>query len=230
MAEATKKDKNIEVKVKGVIASFMEVWTPQEQKNDAGEITGYSYKCNYLISKSTEAGKKLILDIKDAMRQARDARWPPQDGVPKKFKADRMCLRDGDEEDWEGYAGHMYLSGNRKVKGPTTPNPMALIGPRKVKDPATGEVKFPRLKESDGLLYSGCKVNSVVRIYGYDGKGKFPDRINCSIEGIQFVEHGTPFGAKPINAEAAFDDEGPEGEDAFDGPGGKPAAGDDDLL
>lgn len=227
MSEAPKtdkKDKNIEVRLKNVRLSFAWLFEPQERKDDAGNSKGWSYGSSFLIPKDTAEGKAMIDAVKDAMRKARDTRWPPTDGQPKKFKADRMCLRDGDEEDWEGYAGNMYVSASRPVKNKDDKNPVALIDSRKGADQ-----KFPRLTASSGKLYSGCFVNAIVRIYGFDGtKNGYPNRINASLEGVQFVRHGDAFGAKPIDAESAFDDEGTEG-DAFEG-GTTAAAADDDLL
>lgn len=223
--KSEKTDKNIEVRLKNVRLSFAHLFEPQERKDDDGKTKGWSYGASFLIPKDTEEGKATIAAVKDAMRKARDSRWPPTDGTPKKFKADRMCLRDGDEEDWEGYAGHMYVSASRPVKKQDSKNPVALIDSRKGPDG-----KFPRLAESSGKLYSGCKVNAILRIYGYDGKKHgYADRINASLEGVQFREHGDAFGTKALDADSAFEDEGPEGDDAFEGTAGK-AAADDDLL
>jgi hypothetical protein len=228
MTDAPKNDKNIEVRLKNVRLSFAWLFAPQPRKDDDGKIKGWSYGGSFLIPKDTAEGKVTIAAVKDALRLARDSRWPPTDGVPKKFKADKMCLRDGDEEDWDGYAGHMYVSASRPVKQQDSKNPVALIDSRKGADG-----KFPRLTEASGKLYSGCYVNAILRIYGYDGsKHGYANRLNASLEGVQFLRHGDAFGAKPLDADSAFEDEGPEDGEAFDGGSKTAAAGgaDDDLL
>jgi len=230
-SEKKSNDKNVEVKMKDVRLSYAHLFDPQEMTGDDGKVR-YVFNCNFLISKKTDAGKALIEQVKDAMRRARDAQWPPIDGQVKKIKRENMCLQDGDDTDYAGYADHMYVSARETIKAESKAeaikkSTIALIDSRKGPDG-----KFPRLSESDGKLYSGCYVNAIVRIYGYDGSKKgHSNRINCGLAGVQFLRHGEAFGAKPLDAENAFDDEGSEG-DAFDNDGGaKPAAGGgDDLL
>jgi hypothetical protein len=227
-------DTNIEVKLKNVRLSFDNLFEPQEQVNDAG-VKSYSYNCVFLLDKVTDAAQ--IKLIQDAMVQTRDLTWP---GQKKSIAADKRCLRDGEPADpdsgeraplYDGYAGKMYLSAKRPVKAKDSPNPVSLIGPRKTAVNSEGKPCFPRLAEKDGLLYGGCFVNAVVRVYGYSGTSKgYPDRINCSLEAVQFKAHGERFGAKPIDAEKAFDEE--EGEDDMPSStaAGKAAGIDDDPL
>lgn len=219
---ATKNETNIELKLKRVRLSFDNLFVAQEQKNDKGEPS-WSHNCVFLLDKVAQADQ--VKMIQEAMVKARDAKWP---GVKKTIQPERRCLRDGEPADpdtgeraplYDGYNGMMYLSAKRSVKSKDAPNPVTLIGPRKGSDG-----KFPRLKESDGLLYGGCYVNAIVRIYAFDGsKNGYPDRINCSLEAIQHCAHGEPFGAKRVDADTAFDEEA--GEDEMGG-----AAASDDLL
>ncbi len=238
-------DTNIEIKLKDVRLSFCNLFEPQEQKNDDGKST-FKYNTVILLDKQKDAEQ--IKGIREAMRKAKIARWG--DSAPT-IPGERLCLRDGEPIDpdtvetdndgnpipgsgvrkplYDGYEGKMFLTANRGVKADTMeealkmPNPVALIGPRKGPDG-----KFAQLKESDGLLYSGVYANVVVRIYAYDGQGKNPNRINCSLEAIQHKRHGEAFGAKKVDVNTAFDEE--EGEDGFDTPAQKPAAGDDDGI
>ena len=227
---------NIEIKLKNVRLSFDNLFEPQVQEGDkidpqTGEkVKDTSYNCVLLLDKERDADQ--IKLVTDAMVQAREARWP---GLNKKIPAERRCMRDGEPEIdgtreplYDGYAGQMYISAKRKVKKISDPNPVQLIGPRKEVDPQTGERRFKQLTRANGgdeLLYGGCYVNAIIRIYAYDGsKDKNPDRINASLEVVQHKAHGERFGAKRVDANSAMDEE--DGDDD-DMPASRPAAGGD---
>lgn len=219
-------DTNVEVKLKDVRLSFDNLFEPQGQKSDKTGELAYSYNCVFLLDKDKHADQ--IKAIQDAMIKARDLKWPGQE---MKIPAERRCMRDGEPADpdtgvrsplYDGYANCMFLSAKHNVKAKDSPNPVSLIGPRKGADG-----KFPRLKP--GELYGGCYVNALVRIYGYDGsRDGNPNRINCSLEVVQFKRAGDAFGAKPVDADAVMDEE--EGEDAFDNGGATAGADADDPL
>lgn len=127
---------------------------------------------------------------------------------------------------YDGYAGHYYLSANKQLKvkpasfsSPeealraavlemSKSNPVQILGLRRGADG-----KFPILHAGHpDAPYSGCYVNAIVRIYAYDGSGKgHPNRINCSLEALQFKRHGESFGAKPVDAQGQFEEQ--EGDD-----------------
>jgi len=225
-------DTNIEIKLKDVRLSFDNLFEPQVQEGDkvdpntGQKVKDISYNCVLLLDKVTHADQ--IKAVTEAMVAAREAKWPGQN---KKIPAERRCMRDGEPEIdgtreplYDGYKGQMYISAKKKVKSLDAPNPLQLIGPRKEVDQRTGEKKFRQLTPADALLYGGCYVNAIIRIYAYDGsKDKNPDRINASLEVVQHKRHGEPFGAKRVDANSAMDEE--EGEDdAF----ASPATTDDD--
>jgi len=181
----------------------------------------YRWSFNLLIPKTNTV---LIEAIKNGMREARDQQWPKD---PPKIKADKMCLRDGDEEEYNGYAGHYYLSVSRTAYGPadgerkTPKRPFDIIDSRKGEDG-----KFPLLSESDGRPYAGCFVNALVRFWAQDDED-YGKRINASIEAVQFKRHGEAFGGgKKVDVHSTFEDEGDE--DDFAGGSGSGAAADDD--
>lgn len=225
---------DVEIKLKGVRLSFFHGFVPQERKNQEGKITGMNYSAALLIPKDDEATVKVI---KDAMAAAKKNQWG--DNAPR-FKADTLCLRDGEPLDenevraplYDGYKGMFYVSANRPVKledyehikAGRKPRPLKIIGPRKGEDG-----KFVQLAESDPFApYSGCYVNVVLRIYGYVGKDNEPSRINASLEAVQFSRHGERFGTKPVDVDSAFDEED-VGEDDIGGaaPATTPAPADD---
>lgn len=234
--------KNVEIKLRRVLLSFCDVFEATEGEDDDGKKTcKFSVSTGILLDKETERGKAQIGAVRDAMKIARTAEWGE---TPPTITADRLCLQDGEPIDpntadpdvpgsgerkarWDGYAGRMYITAKRhlgdKIKTKDAAeqllrenHPVQILGPRKTAV-INGVASFPVLKESDGLIYSGCIADVIVQIFPYNGTGKgpnnknLPHRILCSLEAIKFVEHGTPFGQKRINAQDAFDEE--EGEE-----------------
>lgn len=234
-------DSNVEVKLKNVRLSFLNVFPPQKRFNDAKELVGYNYNTSILLDKVKDAEQ--IQRVLDAMKEARTARWGDN---PPKMQPDKMCLRDGEPKDpdtdlpealWDGYKGCKYVSANRPVsieayaaitKGDDD-MPVDIIGPRRG---ANG--KFAKLtSKSEFAPYSGCYANVIIRIYGYKSEDN-PNRINASLEAIQFNGHGQRFsGAAPIDVDSAFDEV--DGFDDMDSGGASGASGaaadaSDDLL
>ena len=218
--------KNVQLTLKNVRLSFPHLFEPQEMESEKGGMR-YVYNANFLIPRTLADGtpNPQVKQVQDAMVEALQGTWP---GQKKVISADRRCFRSGEVKNpdteemvalYEGYAGHMVLVANQSVKGPTSPNPVQLLGPKKTAKDKNGKPCFPRLSESDGMLYAGAYVDVIVTIYGYNGaKSGNPDRINASLDAVKFVRHGEALGAKPVDADSMFDEE--DG-DAFDG-------GDDD--
>ncbi len=91
-----------------------------------------------------------------------------------KLSPDKICLKDGDDVEYEGYAGTMTLKASNKNR------PLII-----------GKDKSP-LAEDDNVIYSGCYVDAIITLWFQDnGFGK---RINASLEGVQFRGDGQPFG------------------------------------
>jgi hypothetical protein len=208
------------VKLKNVRGSFLHVVKPQERRNDAKVLTGWNFNGSFLVPKKLDDGVEnpQVLILRDAMKTALEGTWPGQN---KKIPAERRCVRDGEPKDedtgeraplYEGYEGCFFVSANRGVsieeweliQAGKKDWPVQLLGPRKGPDG-----KFPRLKGADAaaLFYSGAYFDVILRVYGYDGKGENPDRINASLEAIKFKRHGDAFGSKPVDADSAFDEE-----------------------
>jgi hypothetical protein len=222
---------NIELKLRRVPLSFADVWEARQGEDQEGNpIDKLDVSTSILLAKDTERGQAQIAAVKEAMKIARGAEWGEN---PPVIPADRLALQDGEVADddgvkkarWEGYSGMMYLSAKKYLKAKTKgdaivelreKHPVQILGPRKTAV-VDGKPAFPILKESDDLIYSGAICDVIVQIYPYNGTGKgangknLPHRINCSLEAIKFVEHGTRLGAKRIDAQNAFDEE--EGDD-----------------
>lgn len=232
--------KNVEIKLRKVPISFVEVFEPVQGSDDKGNPTDRFYlSTGVLLDKDTDAGKAQIAAVRQAMKDARTAEWG--EAAPA-IGANCLCLQDGEPIDpnsiddehpngvrvarWNGYEGRMYISTNKPIKAKTMEearavlrdnNPVQILGPRKTAQDRNGKAIFPTLTDKDGLIYSGAICDVIVKIYPYNGTGKggngknHPHRINASLEAIKFVEHGTRFGGgKPVDAQSAFDEEDDE--------------------
>lgn len=178
-----------EVTLKNVRLSFADIFEPgKDTVNDDGEKVPGKYKANGLMAKDAPDTKANMAKLKKAKEAVIEAKWGKN---PPKIKADKICVRDGDEEDWEGYANCWYISASEK-------NQPVLITRRK-------DSKGKWIEAKPGDIYSGCYVNMVVQLWAQDNKhGK---RINANLKAIQFFEHGPAFsGAAPVDPNEKFAD------------------------
>ena len=150
-----------------VRASFLEVFKPKAV-ND-GEPR---YSANFLLDKEKDA--KQIKKIEAEIKKLETTKFKG-----KKLPADKVCLRDGDEKEYDGYEGQMFLSAANKKR------PQVIDRDR---SPLTAE---------DNKPYSGCYVNAVVRLWAQDNN--FGKRINASLEVVQFSKDGEAFGAPKVD-------------------------------
>jgi len=104
--------------------------------------------------------------------------------VPK-IPSDKICLRDGDEASYDGYAGCMSL------KAANNRRPLILD---KDKSP---------LAEEDGKPYGGCYVNAIVEFWPQSNA--YGKRINANLLGVQFFKDGAPFAAGESASEDDFE-------------------------
>lgn len=199
-----------EVILKNVRLSFPSLFKPYAQESDDGEDREV-FKASFLIPKNDPEGN--LKKIKAAAEQAKIKKWGADPKQWPKLKADRVCLRDGDEENWDGYAGHMYLSASSPVT-----RPPSVVTNRKDKDGRWIEAKVGQA----GAPYAGCFVNAIVRVWVQDNK--YGKRINASLESVQFRSDGEAFGAAPVDPNDKFDD------DDVSDPGDFGDDGDDDSL
>lgn len=193
-----------EVILNGVRLSFAKLFdVGKPRKNKEGELIESQYGCAFLIPKDA-SGKANLAKIKAAADEVKAEKWGKKEKWPK-LKPEKVCLRDGDLEDYDGYAGMWYLSANNK-------NQPVLVDRKK---DAKGKLHI-LTKENGGpkLLYSGAYVNAVVRLWVQDNEhGK---RLNASVESVQFLKHGEAFsGNKPVDPNEKFEDiEDDEDDDA----------------
>ena len=138
------------------------------------------YEATFLLNKKEHAD--LIASI-----QAEIKKKVAEDLKGAKLGADKICLRDGDETEYEGYAGHLSLKASNKKR------PMVL---NKDKTPLT---------EDDNVIYGGCYVNAIIELWAQNNE--YGKRINANLLGIQFVRDGEAFGGGGESVKADdFDD------------------------
>jgi len=138
------------------------------------------YEATFLLDKVKHAD--VITQIEEAIkgRIASDLKGA-------KVARDKLCLRDGDEVEYDGYAGHMTLKASTK-KRPLVVN--------KDKTPLT---------EQDGVVYSGCYVNGIIDLWAQNNQ--FGKRINATLLGVQFASDGEAFSSGGSSASVDdFDD------------------------
>lgn len=164
--------------LRNVRLSFPNLFRPEGIKGDSSSKPRYG--ATFLIDKDDKANIKLI---GDEIRRLEGAKFKGKT-MPDKD----ICFHDGDQKDFDGYAGCMYLAANRSEKQ----------GRPNVKD---RDGKTP-LAESDGRPYAGCYVNAVVSFY----VPKDWKKICCSLEVVQFAKDGEPFSGSGVVAEDILDD------------------------
>lgn len=234
--------KNIRMTVKDVRGSFLQhLLKPQERKNDAGKLTGYSFNGNFLLPKLVDDEKNPVaVEIASHIKEVIEARWP---GQGKKIGAAERFFIDGEPKDedtgersplYDGYTGMWVIKANNTVEveewEDDRKNPVQLLGPKKGKDG-----KFPRLKgaAADELIYSGAYYDIVISIYAFDGsKNGYKNRVSCTLEAVKFKRHGEAFGNGPIDADSYFDEEEDDdmGDDGLGDEISSASDDDDDLL
>lgn len=177
-----------EVLLKNVRLSFADIFEMKSVNEGKPR-----YSANFLLDPNSDAGAANIKAMKGAIKNAMQEKW--NNNQPK-LKADKFCMRDGNEETWDGYADMMYVSASSYRRFP-------IIDNDKTRTP---------LVQADGKPYSGCYVDALVRVWAMDNE--YGKRVNASLELIRFRKDGEPFGAAPVDPDDIdFGDD----EDDFDG-------------
>lgn len=102
-----------------------------------------------------------------------------------KLKEDKICLKDGDDIDYDGYAGKMSIKASNN------------------KRPKIIDRDKSQLTEDDNRLYAGCYVNAVIELWAQNNQwGK---RINANLLGVQFYKDGEPFSDGAVASDDDFD-------------------------
>jgi len=150
------------IKLNNVRLSFPSLFQRASFQGESGK-----FEATFLLCKSAHADL-----IKQINAQVKSGITDNLKG--SKIPSDKICFKDGDEFDYDGYAGHMSFKASNNKR------PMIID---KDKSP---------LAEDDNKPYAGCYVNAVVELwYQNNNYGK---RVNANLLGVQFLKDGTPFG------------------------------------
>lgn len=172
------------IQLKNVRLSFADIFTAKAV--NGGEPR---FSANFLLDKVKDRQQIDLITskINALIKEKLDGR---------KLAPDKVCLRDGDEKEFDGFQGCYYVSAANKKR----PN----VVDRDPTVPLTAE---------DGRPYSGCYVNAVVRLWAQDNQ--FGRRVNASLEAIQFVRDGEAFGASRPAVTEMFDTVDVDDEESF---------------
>jgi ssDNA-binding protein len=175
------------IMLKNVRASYPHVLKAQPNKNEKGEITGYSYSIKVLLPKDThvEAKKLVQREIMKILKENNRG-----EKIPTKLR----FLRDGDPAD-EDDVGKPEEAGCWTVSARESKRPVVIDNR---KDPKTGQPRRlnPDNPEDNERIYGGCYVNVMIRPWWQSNvNGK---RVNAGLSVVQFRKDGEPFGSGRI--------------------------------
>ena len=164
--------------------SFSSIW---ERAVFEGKPT--KYEGTFLINKEEQSDQmeKIEAQIKAALIE----KFGELKKVPKNLlgNGEKVCYRDGDESEYDGYEGHMSFKASNKMQ------------------PSVLNLNKEPLTEDDNLIYSGCYVDAVVDIW-IQNHPTYRKRVNANLYAIRYRSEGTPFGGGriPKDVESDFED------------------------
>lgn len=164
----------MKIKLQNVRLSFPSLFNTEKF---GGEDTG-KFAATFILDPDEHAG--IIKQIQDGFVELANEKLKGK--VPP---ADKLCLKDGDDQDRE------EMSGKMTIKASTKKRPLVV-----------DRDKTP-LAEEDGKPYAGSYVNAIVHLWAQNNE--YGKRINAQLDGVQFFADGEPFGAPGIDADE-FDD------------------------
>tara|TARA_R110001599_G_scaffold218128_2_gene416405 strand:+ start:99 stop:614 length:516 start_codon:yes stop_codon:yes gene_type:complete len=162
---------NYKIKLNNVRLSFPSIFNKSEFNGQVGK-----FEATFLMNKESQA--KMIADVESQIALI-------QKDNKAKVSPDKICLKDGEFVDYDGYAGCM------SIKAGSNRRPTVL-----------GRDKAPVVEE-DNIVYAGCYVNAVIELWFQDNS--YGKRVNCNLLGIQFAKDGDTFGAGDTDVSDDFD-------------------------
>lgn len=176
--------------------SFPHVFESTHSTNDKGEKV---YDIQLIIPKSQTEDIKAIIA---AIKKVGEAKWG------ERWKKVSQPLRDGDKESED-------LTEDGSTKGEKYPERLGcmFMNARSTKPVAVVDRSRTPITNPDDV-YGGCKGKISVSFYPYNSNGK--QGVGCSLNGVQKVSDGEPFGNARPKVESMFDLlEDEEGDDPF---------------
>lgn len=162
---------NYKIKLNNVRLSFPSIFNKSEFNGQVGK-----FEATFLMNKESQA--KMITDVEAQIALI-------QKDNKAKVSPDKICLKDGEFVDYDGYAGCM------SIKAGSNRRPTII-----------DRDKAP-IVEDDNIVYAGCYVNAVIELWYQDNS--YGKRVNCNLLGIQFAKDGDTFGAGDTDVSDDFD-------------------------
>lgn len=224
------KDNIGKITLLGARLSFAALFQPDEQRQDDGTMRE-TWKGNFLFPKDDLENclaiyKGVKMPVREAVNKAfqdvKAEKWGPKEKQPK-LRPEKLCWRDGDLEDWDGYPGCFYISSS---SAPKKGQPIMTARPAVVTNRRDGNNNWIEAQPGgQASPYSGCYVNSVIEVWAQDNEhGK---RLNARLKSVQFFKDGEAFGAAPSNPNEDFTDDMAGSTGSYDGDDGD---SDDDMI
>lgn len=167
----------MKTKLSNVRLSFPSLFTKVKFKESEPK-----YEATFLLDKTKD--KEFIEELKEELKG-----FLSENGIEKPkivTKAIDSIIRDGEEKDYEGYENAYSIKGRSLRR---------IMVVDRDKTPLT---------EDDEKLYAGCMVNAIINFYLVaDGKEK---KLCAGLTGVQFSQHGEPFGGDNAGDLDMFDD------------------------
>lgn len=149
------------IKLNNVRLSFPSLWRKSVYN---GEET--KFEATFLIDKKTQGEK--IKEIEAAIAAA-----IKENLKGTKLAADKICLKNGDDFDYAGYAGNM------SIKASSNKRPLVIDRDKS------------NLTEEDNRIYAGCRVNATIELWAQNNN--YGKRINANLLAVQFYKDDEPF-------------------------------------
>ena len=171
--------------------SFADLYEPGKpmRDNETGEMRAGKFKANFLFDKKSKLWVAENKKIQAASRAVKIKKYGEDEKKWPKYKPEKVFLRNGDLEDWDGYEGMNYISASNDEQ------PQLIT---RFKDD-----KGHWMKAEKGQIYSGCYVNGIIQIWCQDNEhGK---RLNARLKAVQFNEKGEAFSSSgPVDVDEKF--------------------------
>lgn len=189
------------IRLENVRLSFPELWQPKQRMKNGQPVGKPKYSASFLIPRDEDLkclyhGKRM--DIMPGLKKAKIAAIAEKKDITLEKAADfiikpqNYCVQDGDLEKYDGYAGCWF------VRTSNTEAPQ-LVG-----------LDRRALRESDGLLKAGYRVNAVLTLWmklaeERDGD-PIPNGVHGSLDIIQFRKKDETFGISRPDVEEDLED------------------------
>lgn len=223
---ATKSNDDLRrVKLKNVRLSFPHIYEAQERENDDG-TTRENFNCALMIPKDHDQIDQIKKALKRAGLEARKKAWGDDEKNWPKIPGHRQFFKDGDNEDHterDEYADHFFINASAPKS-----RPPSVVTNRKDKNNKWIEAE----QGGKNSPYAGCYVIAIIEVWAQkkDTKKNIPNRLNATIEIVQFYADGEPFGAQRADPNDLLDDDDVTDEGDIDIDDDDDDEDDDDLL